>query len=63
MHCLVTFQADASPHTNHITHLDGLVAESGGVEERGVLDDPGIDRVDPDPLLGHVQARAPSRRV
>ena len=47
----------------YTTHLDGLVAEAGGVEERGVLDDSGVDRVDPDPLLGHVQARAPSRRV
>ena len=47
----------------YTTHLDSLVAESGGVEERGVFDDPGVDRVDPDTLLGHVQARAPSRRV
>ena len=45
-----------------IHYLDGLVAQAGRLEERGILDHSGVDGVDPDPLLGDVEARAPSRR-
>ena len=50
-------------YDSSMLYLDSLVAEAGRVEERGVLDDSGVDGVDPDPLLGHVEARAPSHSV